>query len=294
MSEDSSLTSDNLNILLGNKGALLKQVQSEHIVRIDLKREESAGGGEGGDKRDRGGKCTGEFTVKGLPRNVKAAIAAIHDATSGFEEVSVEQKMIPALVGKGGVVIRKIQEDSGAFVDINRSKDDDDKGPSLRVRGTRKSVKAAVQLIHDIINDNVEIEFDIPINKEFVSAIVGAKGVTIQQMQKDSGFCKFDIVKDDPENPIVRIKGRAEQLELGKQVYAETLASIEKQFRSIPLSQVMCPVVIGKGGATIKKLQEDSGARISYDRKNNVLRLRGEGDDAESQMVSRTIQYRKV
>jgi polyribonucleotide nucleotidyltransferase len=220
------------------------------------------------------------------PQNVRAAIAAIKEATGGFEEIEVDQRLLGALVGKGGETIRRIQDESGASIDINRD------GPSLKVRGTKKSVKAARVLIDEVVSENKEIEVEVFVDREYISAIVGSKGASIQQMQKDSGFCKFDIVKDDPERPFVRIRGRPDQLAQGKAVLEEKLEEIKKTYRSIPLSQAMCSVVIGKGGATITKLQEDSGARISYDRKNNQLRIRGEGDDVEG-ALDKVITYRR-
>jgi hypothetical protein len=58
VTEESSLDSDKFNLLLNNKGAMLKAVQAEHMVRIDLARD--------GDRDSKDSKLTGDFSVKGL------------------------------------------------------------------------------------------------------------------------------------------------------------------------------------------------------------------------------------
>mmetsp|Transcript_39145 Transcript_39145/g.86053 ORF Transcript_39145/g.86053 Transcript_39145/m.86053 type:complete len:88 (-) Transcript_39145:293-556(-) len=41
------------------------------------------------------------------------------------------------------------------------------------------------------------------------------------------------------------------------------------------VTQRQVPLVIGRGGATIKQLQADSGAIINVDKEDSVLRIRG-------------------
>jgi polyribonucleotide nucleotidyltransferase len=260
--EDFSFSSDKqFSLLLRNKGELLKKAQEDFTCRIDLLKDE--------DK-----KPTGKMTVEGLAHNIAKCKKFLKEKTSGFKELAVEKEMLPALIGAKGVVIRAIQDDSGAIIDIIR---DDN---SFHIRGSNEQVAAAIRQIKSIMEDNKEVSWETVVDKEYIPAIVGSKGVTIQKMQQDSGFAKFDIIKDDPDRPIIRIRGREEQLEKGKEVFQEVLKGIEKCYRKMACPEALMPVIIGKAGANIKKLQEDSGCpRISYDKANGCLKIKCEEDD---------------
>jgi len=249
------------SLMLRNKGELLKKCQEDFVCRIDLMKDE--------DK-----KPTGKMTIEGLPHNTKKCIDFMKKQTGGFQSMAVEDKQLPALIGSKGVTIRAIQDDSGTVIDIIRDSN------TLEIRGSKAAVASAVTAINAILLENKEISCDVRVDKEYIPAIVGTKGATIQAMQKDSGFAKFDIIKDDPDRPVIRIRGRKEQMEKGKELLMECIADIEKCYRKMPCPEALMPVIIGKAGANIKKLQEDSGCpRISYDKDSGCLKIKCEEGD---------------
>ena len=120
------------------------------------------------------------------------------------------------------------------------------------------------------------------------------KGATISQLQKDSGFAKFDV---DKEGYHVTIKGRTEQLAKARECLNALLEEIAKLHRSIPVNKAIIPVIIGKGGEKIKELSKESGAQMSFDKEKSCLKMRAdnvEALDKAEELIRAVLQANQV
>ena len=97
-------------------GANIKMIQAESNAKVDVSRE------------------TNEVTISGEPSQVAKAKELITAILEGGPvgpppeaEKTIEAKSAGAVIGRGGATIRKIQEDTGARVDISK----DSSGPDV-------------------------------------------------------------------------------------------------------------------------------------------------------------------
>jgi rRNA processing protein Krr1/Pno1 len=142
--------------------------------------------------------------------------------------------------------------------------------------------------------DSVSCTIDL---HNHVRSVIGSKGAVIQAIQGSSG-ANINIDKDSSANTCT-IKGTAEEV-----------ASAETQIRSIindyndrqallveekiPLALAKHKVIIGKGGATIKRIEKESGCRvfIPRDEPEDFITVKGDKEqvDVAKKMIKNEIE----
>merc|ERR1712050_763034 len=134
--------------------------------------------------------------------------------TEAEETIELSPSMIGRIIGRGGEVITKLQEESGAKIDIDKY----GQPPTIRVHGESDCVVRAIDLISDIMDEHdkshgsgssfngdvVEETSEVPRNK--IRGLIGKGGETVMKLQDDSG-AKIDISKTDGT---VRIRGTSD------------------------------------------------------------------------------------
>merc|ERR1712216_196668 len=84
------------------------------------------------------------------------------------------------LIGAGGGNIRRIESQSGARLQL-----DQDPEPHLKIQGMPDSRKEAKALIREVLEREEEELF--PVDAKFHGLLVGKRGMTVKELQRDSG-----------------------------------------------------------------------------------------------------------
>ena len=112
-----------------------------------------------------------------------------------------------------------------------------------------------------------------------LSTVVGAKGATIRDIQAKSG-ARIDIVRD---KQIAMLKGKKEHCDIAKDLITSLVENfMEKNFTcelAVPVPAL--PSVVGAKGATIRDLQDRSGARIDINRDKGLAVFKGKKENCE-------------
>jgi len=168
----------------GGFASLHKRLQDHHLVAIVVDHPASA------------------LTLLGTPDMV-ARVAKILEDELDVEEHSrvVGERLIPVIIGRGGTNIKKLQADTGAVIDLDRS------GGRVTVRGRKAQVALAVAKLDELLEGNGEKE--VRVSQRQVPLLIGRGGGTIRQLQEDSG-AQIDVRKDES---LVRIRGNQKQVE---------------------------------------------------------------------------------
>jgi len=151
--------------------------------------------------------------------DVDAAIDAINKLLqdSNFTDMIDISDCTGAVIGKGGSTIKRIQQESGARLDIEK----EDYGTFLKVTGMPEDVaraREAVELVRSqpppkkALREG-EVDFEVELGGAS-SAVIGRKGVKINSIQKESG-AKLDIPRGSTH---CRIMGTPEAVEKGKEL----------------------------------------------------------------------------
>ncbi|XP_078310919.1 uncharacterized protein LOC144617702 [Crassostrea virginica] len=106
------------------------------------------------------------------------------------------------------------------------------------------------------------VEVMVPGNK--VGLVIGKGGETIRQLQRRGGV-KMVIIQDDNIPPAhekpLRISGDPHKCQRAKEMVLELLAEREMK---IPVPRTAVGMVIGKNGDMIKRIQQESGAKVQF------------------------------
>ncbi|XP_077772347.1 tudor and KH domain-containing protein [Canis aureus] len=137
-----------VKLIIGRQGTNIKQLRKQTGARIDVDTEDV------GDER--------VLLISGFPVQVCKAKAAIHqiltENTPVSEQLSVPQRSVGRIIGRGGETIRSICKASGAKITCDKESE----GTLLlsrliKISGTQKEVAAAKHLILEKVSEDEEL-----------------------------------------------------------------------------------------------------------------------------------------
>lgn len=202
----------------------------------------------------------------------KAAAAASEADADGSVKLSLGGASIGSIVGKKGANIQRITTETGAKLDMLKEEN------IVKISGSTDAVQAATLAIQLIIEQeehkaaNTE-STALQLDAEKVKAVIGKKGSNIQNIQALSG-ARLDASIDDGT---LTITGDADQVASAKilvnnAIYGEAHETIDL------VKKYNVHLVMGAAGATIRKLQDETGAKFELPRDSTQLTIRGAKD----------------
>lgn len=219
------------------------------------------------------------------------------------EVVAIDKGLVGLIIGRGGENLRRVESQTGARVQFVDSADTPGTKRHCRVSGSRTAVAGAKAEIFKIIEDNElakrgsdkarTVEEPMTVTQEgdslqimvpdrTVGLIIGRGGETIRDLQERSG-CHVNIVAENKSvngHRPVNLIGSAASQRHAKDLIFEIVDSDQKGIsikelrarKDDPYSKVndsiMVPgeavgMIIGKGGETIREMQDRTGCKIN-------------------------------
>nr|XP_055069916.1 high density lipoprotein binding protein a isoform X2 [Misgurnus anguillicaudatus] len=244
--------------IIGKKGQnLAKITQQMPKVHIEFT--------EGEDK----------ITLEGPTKDVKIVQgqieAIVTDLVSrmDYTEISVDPKFHRHLIGKGGANINRIKEQYKVSV---RIPPDNEKSTLIRIEGDPQGVQEAkkelLELASRMENERTK---DMIIEQRFHRAIIGQKGEKIKEVRDK--FPEVIINFPDPaqKSDIVQLRGPRTEVEKCTKFMQKVVAEmVENSYSvSVPIFKQFHKNIIGKGGANIKKIREETNTKIDLPAENS-------------------------
>lgn len=256
---------DKMGAIIGKGGENIKAIQQESGARLDIDKDSNT------------------ITIGGQPNEVAAAKKAVMlimepPPPESTYRREIETRMISAVVGKKGVTIRHIQDTTGAKIDIERAAKS-----FCVISGGSAAVMQASEMISKVIAEH-SCFHSMDISTDDVRLLIGEGGATIRQLQADTGAF-LDIDRDQGSNgtEVIRISGTQEAVNAAKASIEKTLSEpppLPKLSKGEVLEEIdvgsAVGNIIGSAGANIKKLQEQTGAKIDIPRGLTSCRIYGE------------------
>ncbi|RLU24577.1 hypothetical protein DMN91_002666 [Ooceraea biroi] len=263
--------------IIGNKGDNIKEIRDKfNQVQITI-----PGPGEKGDiVKIRGPKEDVDKCHKHLMKLVKELNESNH-----VLEVPIFKQFHKFVIGKGGVNIRKIREETQTKIDLPA---EGEKSDVITITGKKENVVKAKEMIQKIQNElaNIVTE-EITIPPKFYNSLIGTGGKLIHSIMEDCGGVTIKFPTAESKSDKVSIRGPKDDVEKAKAQLLEL--SNEKQLSSFS-AEVRAKVqhhkfLIGKNGANIKKIRESTGARIIFptdeDQDKEVITIMGKKEAVE-------------
>uniref|UniRef100_A0A672SEV3 Vigilin n=1 Tax=Sinocyclocheilus grahami TaxID=75366 RepID=A0A672SEV3_SINGR len=244
--------------IIGKKGQnLAKITQQMPKVHIEFT--------EGEDKITLEGPTKDVQIVQGQIEAVVTDLVSRMDYT----EISVDPKFHRHLIGKGGANINRIKEQHKVSV---RIPPDNEKSNLIRIEGDPQGVQEAkkelLELASRMENERTK---DMIIEQRFHRAIIGQKGEKIKEVRDK--FPEVIINFPDPtqKSDIVQLRGPRTEVEKCTKFMQKMVAEmVENSFSvSVPIFKQFHKNIIGKGGANIKKIREETNTKIDLPAENS-------------------------
>lgn len=243
--------------IIGRGGATLEQLQLDFGVAIDID-----------------GDTPGVLEIIGGAEDAKAcqaAIEAIVEQSKNSRQkatVKFDPALIKPFIGAKGSNIERLQTTSGAQIRLSDNKEE------ITLTGTAEAIEIAKKLIDEFMfnSASAELTFDVGI-REF---IIGKAGAVIRRIEKESGVKRINV---SAETGTISISGNKDAVEKAKAMYEDIIVGMSSNAFTMRADDRMTRVVIGKGGETIRNIQETTGAAINVAR--GVITIRGSKDAVE-------------
>jgi polyribonucleotide nucleotidyltransferase len=174
-----TVDSSEIGALLGKAGATLRQIEETTKARVSV----SKSGAEGQQGRPASGEVR-TVIIRGTEARVAAAKEAIAAALRFVDRtIEVPDWSVGELLGRGGKALEKLQEKTGARVDIDKDAKDGKRLVRIRAR-TEDAANAAEEAVLQIVNP---LEHSIEVTSTEAGVLIGHKGEKVKAIQKTSG-----------------------------------------------------------------------------------------------------------
>uniref|UniRef100_A0A8C5BTA0 Vigilin n=1 Tax=Gadus morhua TaxID=8049 RepID=A0A8C5BTA0_GADMO len=186
-----------------------------------------------------------------------------------YTEISVDPKFHRHLIGKGGANINRIKELHKVTV---RIPPDNEKSTLIRIEGDPQGVQDArkelLELASRMENERTK---DLIIEQRFHRAIIGQKGEKIKEVRDK--FPEVIINFPDPaqKSNIVQLRGPHTEVEKCFKFMQKVVAEMVENGYTllVPIFKQFHKNIIGKGGANIKKIREETNTKIDLPAENS-------------------------
>ena len=239
-----------VGLIIGRGGEQITRLQAEYGCKIQM-------------AQDSGGLPDRQCTLTGSPEATQAARAAIERIVAnegngpprggggmpmggggGFYEMMVPGHKVGLIIGKGGETIKSLQEQSGAKIVIIQDTPEAAMEKPLRITGTPEGVEQAKQLVTEILSSGDDRD-----GMGFRGRGRGRGG-----MMRGGGF-GAPRGRGGPRGGMNGGSWGGPGGDYGNQ---------HTEYVQVPANK--CGLVIGKGGETIKNINQSTGAHCEIDK----------------------------
>jgi len=200
------------------------------------------------------------------------------------------------IIGKGGDMIRKLQENSGTQMQIiQNSHAQSDQSKPLQIVGMPANVEMAKRMVEQLLksDDNrmpkgaatganrIEVNqvrgiARVIVPRSAVGFIIGRGGESIKRISQESG-AHVQFEKEDGSNSsecCAILQGYKSQIDRAASIICELVTRSNLDIQK-PSSTMIVPIaktclVIGKGGEVINKINRETGAHVDMSRDSPV------------------------
>jgi polyribonucleotide nucleotidyltransferase len=201
-------------------------------------------------------------------------------------EVPIFKQFHKFIIGKGGANIKKIRDETQTKIDLPA---EGDLNEVIVITGKKENVMEARERIQKIQNElaNIVTE-EIQIPPKYYNSLIGAGGKLISAIMDECGGVSIKFPTAESKSDKVVIRGPKEDVERAKQQLLEMtnekeLSSFTAEVRANPKHHKF---LIGKKGASIKKIRDSTGARIVFptpdDKDKEVITIIGKKENVDT------------
>ncbi|KAG9098951.1 hypothetical protein FRC06_005808 [Ceratobasidium sp. 370] len=279
--------------LIGSAGKYVTRLEEKYAVKINFGDGDES---RSGRSREAANLKADEVMIKGGKKGVSQAKSELVEA---FEyekennqtlEFTVPNRAVPRILGKGGVQISEIKDETDTQIDVEKPDQYDPKpDTTIKVRGTKAAIADAKKRILAIASEvGEELTVVITIENKFHRGLIGAGGQGLKDLvakvggpsdsRAQAGLIHFPR-NGEPEDE-VRLRGEPG---LVKKLQTE-LERIVADLRDRIVLGVDIPAqshraLIGRGGQHLNQLQDRHNVTVQFPGSRSYAQI-GEPENA--------------
>uniref|UniRef100_A0A2P2HWJ6 Vigilin n=1 Tax=Hirondellea gigas TaxID=1518452 RepID=A0A2P2HWJ6_9CRUS len=276
--------------IIGQRGERIREIKDQfNQVQISLP--------DPGQKSDlvkvRGPKEDVDACCKYLQKMVKELMETNYQI-----KVAIFKEFLKFIIGKSGANINKIRSETDTRIELSTNDQNNDEILIIGRKENCEKAKERIQQIQDELANIIDVVIIVP--AKFHTSIIGQRGRLIRSISEECGGVHIKFPPPDKKSDKVTIRGPKEDVYKAKSILVEL--SNERQLSSC-LGEVRCKVqhhkfLIGKNGATIRKLRDLTGARIIFptdkDDDKEIITIIGKEDQVAKARTSLEATIREL
>ncbi|XP_011485808.1 vigilin [Oryzias latipes] len=186
-----------------------------------------------------------------------------------YSEIIIDQRFHRHLIGKNGANINRIKEQYKVSVRIPQ---DSERSNLIRIEGDPKGVQLArrelIEMVQRMENERTK---DLIVEQKFHRTIIGQKGEKIKEVRDKFPEVIINFPDPSQKSDIVQLRGPKNEVEKCAKFLQKIIAElIENSYSlSVPIFKQFHKNIIGKGGANIKKIREETNTKIDLPTENS-------------------------
>lgn len=176
-------------------------------------------------------------------------------------EVPIYKQYHKLVIGKGGVNIRKIKEETHTKIDLPA---EGEKSDVILITGKKENVEEARDRILKIQNEQANIvneEISLPMNSS-----LNSRGKLVRSIQEDCNGVSIRFPQPNSNTDKVSLRGPKEDVEKVKLQLQELASELQQNSftAEVKAKSQHHRFLIGKNGANVKRIRESTGCRIVF------------------------------
>uniref|UniRef100_A0A6P7F816 Vigilin n=1 Tax=Diabrotica virgifera virgifera TaxID=50390 RepID=A0A6P7F816_DIAVI len=255
--------------IIGRKGANIKEI-TQNLPKVHV---------EFTGKDDK-------IKIEGPPEEVEKAQEQLESIAKDliskmtFLEMHVDPRLFKHIIGKSGANINKLKEDFNVLINIDES-------GLVRIEGNRDDVASTrTELEQRIFKLENEKEKDVIIEQRHYRNIIGTKGENIKDIRDRFNQVQIYFPGPGDRNDIVKVRGPKEDVDKCARHLEKLVKELNESWYKIdlPIYKQFHKFIIGKGGANIRKIREETQTKIDLPDegdKNDTITITGKKENVE-------------
>ncbi|KAH8407443.1 hypothetical protein KR222_001267, partial [Zaprionus bogoriensis] len=234
--------------VIGRKGANMKQLE-EDCPNVNVNCLEN------------------KIKLEGDPENVDKAVSYLNDIIRNYEEnftyevMTVNPSYYKHIIGKAGANVNRLKDELKVNINIEEREGQN----NIRIEGPKEGVRQAQLELQEKI-DKLENEKskDVIIDRRLHRSIIGAKGEKIREVKDRYRQVTITIPTPQENTDIVKLRGPKEDVDKCHKDLLKLVKEIQESSHiiEVPIFKQFHKFVIGKGGANIKKIRDETQTKI--------------------------------
>lgn len=227
--------------------------------------------------------------IEGPPEQVEMARSTLQEiaddyvANYTFADMTVNPSHYKHIIGKGGANINRLKDELGVTINIEEK----EALNRIHIEGPKDGVRRATEELGEQIGKlENEKEKDVIIDHLWFSSLIGAKGENIRELRENFRSVQIIFPAQNEKCDIVKLRGPKEEVDQCHKQLAGMVKEIKESSHviEVPIFKQFHKFIIGKGGANIKKIREETQTKIELPGSsdaNEVIVISGKKDKVE-------------